>query len=264
MKPTKHFSNLTKLFFIFAISCILLFASSVYGITGKELAKKIDKKKSPEDAKSNTTMLLTNKNGKTQSKTIRSIQKDDNKKQIIWFLSPARDKGVAFLKIEHKNKDDEMCLWLPAFKKIRRIRTSDKSDSFMGSDMSYEDMTTRDIDEYKYKLIKEEKIDSINYYVLKSVPLPKTESTYNYIISWVNKKNLTIVKEKFFDKNDKLYKIKNTKYKEIDGYYTPIKFFMKDVQGEHTTKITITNIELDTGVKDYLFQEKNLKRAPRW
>jgi len=36
------------------------------------------------------------------------------------------------------------------------------------------------------------------------------------------------------------------------------------VQNGHNTKITITNVELDTEVKDYLFQEKNLKRAPRW
>jgi len=243
---------------------ILLFNSTVFSMSGLELAKNIDKKKSPKDVKSNTTMLLTNKNGKTQSKTIRSIQKDDNKKQMIWFLSPARDKGVAFLKIEHKNKDDEMCLWLPAFKKIRRIRSSDKSDNFMGSDMSYEDMTNRNIEEYKYELLKDEKVNKTDCYVLKSIPLPKTESTYNYIISWVNKKDLTIVKEKFYDNNNKLHKIKNVQFKMINGYDTPIEFFMKNVQKNHTTKITISNIEFDTGLKDDLFQEKNLKRSPRW
>ena len=243
---------------------IFVYSTFIFAMSGLELAKKIDNKKKPKDSKSNTTMILTNKNGKQQSKTIRSIQKDDNKKQIIWFLSPARDKGVAFLKIEHKNKDDEMCLWLPAFKKIRRIRSSDKSDNFMGSDMSYEDMTTRDLDEYKYELLREETLNDTDLYVLKNIPLPKAESAYSYIISWINKNNLTIVKEKFFDQNDKLYKIKTVKYEKIDDYDTPTEFFMEDVQNGHNTKITITNVELDTEVKDYLFQEKNLKRAPRW
>ena len=41
---------------------------------------------------------------------------DNNQKQIIWFLEPKDDRGVAFLKIEHDNKDDEMQMWLPAFK----------------------------------------------------------------------------------------------------------------------------------------------------
>ncbi|MEA3296135.1 MAG: hypothetical protein U9Q27_03300, partial [Patescibacteria group bacterium] len=56
---------------------IFLFWSTVFSMSGLELAKQIDEKKSPKDSKSNTTMILTNKNGKTQSKTIRSIQKDD-------------------------------------------------------------------------------------------------------------------------------------------------------------------------------------------
>ena len=35
---------------------------------------------------------------------------DGNKKQLIWFLEPKDDKGVAFLKIEHDNKDDEIII----------------------------------------------------------------------------------------------------------------------------------------------------------
>ncbi|MEA1986042.1 MAG: outer membrane lipoprotein-sorting protein [Candidatus Marinimicrobia bacterium] len=242
---------------------IVIFSVSVFSMTGLELAKKLDEKDKPKDSKSNTTMILTNKNGKTQSKTIRSIQKDDNKKQIIWFLSPARDKGVAFLKLEHKNRDDEMSLWLPAFKKIRKIRTSDKGDSFMGSDMSYEDMTTRDLDEYNYELLDDENLNGTDCFVLKSKAKPKAKSTYKYIISWIDKTKLTIVKEKFYDNNNKLHKVKTVKFKKIDGYETPTEFLVKDVQKNHKTKVKITDIELDTNVKDDLFQEKNLKRAPR-
>ena len=53
---------------------------------------------------------------------------DNNAKQIIWFLEPKDDRGVAFLKIEHNKKDDEMRMWLPAFKKVRRISAKKKGD----------------------------------------------------------------------------------------------------------------------------------------
>ena len=33
-------------------------------------------------------------------------------------MEPKDDRGIAFLKIEHKNRDDEMRMWLPAFKKL--------------------------------------------------------------------------------------------------------------------------------------------------
>ena len=32
-------------------------------------------------------------------------------------LEPRDDRGVSFLKVEHENGEDEMRMWLPAFKK---------------------------------------------------------------------------------------------------------------------------------------------------
>ena len=139
----------------------------LFALTGIELALLVDDRDSPKDMKSNMSMLLTNKNGKTRTSKIRSYSKDENKKQILWFLAPADDKGVAYLKIEHENKNDDMKLWLPNFKKIRRISSKKKSESFMGSDMSYEDMTSRNIDEYTYSILGSEKIDNVDCYILE-------------------------------------------------------------------------------------------------
>ena len=73
---------------------------------------------------------------------------DRNKKQIMWFVEPKDDKGIAFLKLEEFNKDIQMKMWLPAFKKVRRITAKKKGDSFMGSDLSFEDLSTRVLDDY--------------------------------------------------------------------------------------------------------------------
>ena len=129
-----------------------------------------------------------------------AFSKNNSKKQILWFTKPADDKGVAFLKIEHKNKDDEMRLWLPAFKRTRRISSKTKSDSFMGSDMSYEDMTSRNSKEYEYKIIGEEKIDTLDCYILQSIPKKKSE--YSKHITWVTKETILPIKEHSFDNND--------------------------------------------------------------
>ena len=104
----------------------------MFGLTGDELVQKMEDRIIPKDSKVDIVMTLTNKKGKTRKSSLRSTSKDDGAKQIIWFLSPADDKGVSFLKIEHDDKDDEMRIWLPGFKKIRRISASRRSDSFMG------------------------------------------------------------------------------------------------------------------------------------
>ena len=56
---------------------------------------------------------------------IKSV--DKNKKQIIWFLEPRDIRGISFLKINHQDKNDEMRMWLPAFKKVRRISAKKKA-----------------------------------------------------------------------------------------------------------------------------------------
>ena len=115
---------------------LILFSTSIiFGQTGIEIAKMVDERKTPKDMSNVTKMVLKNSKGKTRTNLMVSKSMDGNKKQIIWFLEPKDDKGVAFLKIEHDNKDDEMRMWLPAFKKIRRISSKKKGDAFMGSEL---------------------------------------------------------------------------------------------------------------------------------
>ena len=182
------------------ISIFVLIASFAFSQTGLEIAQKVDEKQNPKDMKADLTMVLTNKKGKTRTSTIRSISKDDSKKQIIWFLAPADDKGVAFLKIEHDNKDDEMRLWLPAFNKVRRISSKQKADSFMGSDMSYEDMTSRELNDYIYTLKGSATIEDIEYFLLESVPNAKLKSEYSKHIAWVSKSDYLVMKEESYDR----------------------------------------------------------------
>ena len=243
--------NSHKLIIVYLFSLLL-------PMTGYDLALSIEQKNKPTDMKSTITMEIKNHKGKIRTSSIKSISKDNNKKQILWFLKPADDKGVAYLKIEHMNKDDEMRLWLPAFKRIRRISSKKKSDSFMGSDMSYEDMTNRNIDEYNYKIIGEEIIEEEDYYILESTPLGKSE--YSKHISWISKKNLNPIKENSYDRNNKHLKSKNFKYKKVGNYFLPTKLHVINMQKQHETFLQWSDIVVDSKVSDNIFQEKNLKR----
>ena len=241
----------------------LLLAGWGFALTGDELARQIDERKIPIDSKVDLLMTLTNKKGKTRSSSIRSITKDDGAKQIIWFLSPADNKGVAFLKIEHNDRDDEMRIWLPSFKKIRRISSKKRSDSFMGSDMSYEDLSSRQLDEYTFTLIGQEVYDSISCHLLESIPKEHIRSGYNRHITWVDPTLLIPLKEESYDKSGIILKEKYFTYKKMDTYQILREIQVTNVQKNHSTHLKFENIELDMGVKDDLFHERHLKRLPK-
>ena len=242
---------------------LLLLSGWCFGLNGYELASQIDNRKTPIDSKMNLEMHLTNKKGKTRSYTLYSVAKDNATKQMIWFIAPPDDKGISFLKIEYDNKDDEMRIWLPAFKKIRRISATKRSDSFMGSDMSYEDLSSRQLNEHTFKIINQEIYDSIPCYLLEAIPNKNILTQYSRHITWVDTTSLLPIKEESFDKNGILLKEKIYNYINIKGYDVLSKIYVKNSQKQHSTAIQFKNIELDTKIKDTFFHERNLKRLPK-
>jgi hypothetical protein len=241
----------------------MLLVGLVFALTGDELAQQMDSRKTPIDSKVDLLMTLTNKKGKTRSSSLRSINKDDGAKQIIWFLAPADDKGVSFLKIEHNDHDDEMRMWLPAFKKIRRISAKKRSDSFMGSDMSFEDLSSRHMNEFQFFLIGQEVYESRTCHLLESKPKENIRTEYSHHVTWVDTTLLIPLKEESYDKSGQLLKEKYFSYTIIKEYHILTKVHVTNIQKNHSTTLNFDNIELDTGVEDDLFHERYLKRLPK-
>ena len=242
---------------------LFVLTSMAFSMTGDELSILMDNRKSPADISSDMNMEITNKKGRKRTLKVKSISKDNSEKQILWFLSPADDKGIAYLKIEHKNKDDEIRLWLPAFKKIRRISAKKKADSFMGSDLSYEDMTSRQIEDYNFTIIKEDNINNQDCYVMKSEPKKGIKSEYSKHLTWVTKNKYLPVKEESYDNENKLLKAKSFKYVNLNSFDLVSEIFVENMQKKTNTLLKLSNLRVNTNVKDNLFQEKNMKRLPR-
>ena len=184
----------------------MLFPILVFSQSGRDIAEMIENRPAPDDLINQTVMILTNSKGKTRTHKMISKSKNGSEKQIIWFIEPKDDRAIAFLKIEHDNKDDEMRMWLPAFKKVRRISSKKKGDSFMGSDLSYEDLSNRELNDHNYKRLDDETWLGRDCYVLQIIPKKELKSSYNRHVSWIDKNEMTNLKEQSFDKKNKLEK----------------------------------------------------------
>ena len=132
----------------------------------------------------------------------------------------------------------------------------------MGSDMSYEDMTSREIAEYNYKIINNETVNDVKCYVLESTP-NGIKSEYSRHVSWISKDNYLALKEESYDKSGNFLKEKAIEYQLIKGFHIMKKLFVKNVQKNHQTVLEFKDIEINTGIEDKLFHEKNLKRIPK-
>ena len=133
----------------------------------------------------------------------------------------------------------------------------------MGSDLSYEDMTSRELEENEFVRLDDDVVDGKECYMLEVMPKPEAKSTYSKHTTWVEKATLLLVKEESYDRKGYLKKTKVFNTGKMGKYNIMTGIFVKDVQKEHSTRVTFDEIQLDTGLREGLFHEKNLKRMPR-
>ena len=246
------------------IITLLFMTAYTFAITGLELAELLESREKPNDIKSINTMTLTNKDGKTKILELVSMSKDDSEKQMIWFLKPKKDKGVAFLKIEHDDDDDFMTMWLPGFSRFKRIKSSQKSDSFMGSDLSFEDLSNRTISDYNYKIIEVDENNNGLFY-LESIP-KEVDSEYSKHITKIQEVEtgiFIVIEESSYDKNNELLKTKIFNFKKIDSYYVMDRLKVENVQKNHSTLLTVNEILLNNNFEDSKFSQRSLKIIPK-
>ena len=241
---------------------LMLFPILVFSQSGRDIAEMIENRPTPNDLINQTVMILSNSKGKTRTHKMISKSKNGSEKQIIWFIEPKDDRGIAFLKIEHDNKDDEMRMWLPAFKKVRRISSKKKSDAFMGSDLTFEDLSNRRLNSNDYKRLEDAKWLGRDCYVLETVPKKESKSNYVRHVSWIDKNHMNILKEQSFNKKNKLEKEKHFSYQTRGKYQLIKKVSVKNLLKKHATEITFSEIVINSGISDKIFNDINLRRLP--
>jgi len=241
----------------------LFIITYIFAMTGLELAELVESREKPKDVRSINTMVLTNKNNKVKILELISMSKDDSEKQMIWILKPSKDKGISFLKIEYEDKDDFMTMWLPGFSRFKRIKSSQKGDSFMGSDLSFEDLTNRTISDYDYKIISEENDETLYY--LESTP-NEINSEYSKHITKIREIEtgiFIVFEENSYDKNGELLKTKIFNFNKIDSYYVMDRLEVKNIQKKHSTLLTVNEISLNNDFDDSKFSQRSLKIIPK-
>ena len=239
-----------------AVLIAMLISPSLFALTGTEIAQTHDDRDKPDTTHMALQMDLIEKGGKVSKRLIEQwgIEEGDLANSIMVFRSPASVKNTRFLQVENEDRDDDKWIYLPAMKKVRRIATSDGSKSFMGSDATYDDMETRDIDRDSHELVREEAFADWNCYVVKGKAIDPDDSQYSYRLTWFDKETFYPVKVEMYDRNEALLKVMTVKdLQNIDGHWTPIDTLIENVQNGHATEMKVLNIEFDKPVNKRMF-----------
>ncbi len=285
MKITKKSTALIMLLGLIGLIGIDIQSISAASLTAFEIIQKVDDRDDGDAFISDMIMVKIDKKKQQRKLELRTYSKDYGKdtKSIIFFLSPADKRNVSFLSWD-KDKDedeDDKWLYLPAGNVKTRISGGKKKDPFMGSDFSYADMESIEINDWNYKFVtkyREKDKKSLNpvvaghdCWIIQATPkkskLKKVlkEIGYTKRVLWVRKDNFMLVKGRIWVKKGKKTKMFFArKINKLQGIWRSDELEMRTYKGkrlEHRTLLLFTKTDYKVTIDDSMFTEQRMMRG---
>lgn len=254
---------------IILVAAFSLLPIKITAQTGKSIMEASKNSVQSDDQQVTFTLDLMNAKGKKRSQECVWTSKTDEADLLysfFRFLAPSDIKGTGFLSIEHPSKEDNLWLFLPALGKSRRISSNEKSDSFMGSDFTYEDLERINLIDFDYELVGEESIDGQQCYKIDCVPnntKTRKDSGYSKRIFYINQSDYQVPKIEFYNKKNQLSKMfLGKKVKKVAGQDVLRTYYMEmiNVKSKHKSILNFSEFKIDSGMNTDFFTVRNLEK----
>jgi hypothetical protein len=246
----------------FVLSATAAFAAD---LTGRQIIDEVSKRHDKPVEYEKQVMTLVSSD---QSKEVRKVERfkmdtDDGSRALMVFQDPAGVKGTALLTWQYDAKDDDQWLFLPAMSnELKRIAKGGKRNYFMGTDYTYEDLSTEKKDNFSYERKADETLDGQDSFVVDVSALEaeaKKETGYKYRRMWIRKDLYFVTRIDYFDRRENLIK-RQTYDKLVDlggGTYRAGLSLVKNLENQHVTAVQVVERSFD---KDKVPDEVFLQR----
>ena len=193
----------------------------------------------------------------------------DEQKTILFFLAPAEVKGTAFLSYTHKGRAADQWLYLPELQRVRQITARTRSESFVGTDLTYHDldllqeMTAWTEDDAASRLRGEETVDGVVSHVIELAP-KRDDIGYKRIVLWLGKDDLVPRRlELYEDGTEPKKRITQGDVRSIGKIPVAHHQVVESPGAGTRTVIETADVQFDPGLEPDLFTQRYLERGGR-
>jgi hypothetical protein len=217
-------------------------------------------------------MELVDRDGGTRTRTTRTFRRDfgDERRSVMFFEDPANVKGTAFLAHDHADRarDDDHWLYLPALRKSRRVASSERGRSFLGTDFSYEEMkkeTRLEPGDFVWSTAGEELVEDRRCVVLDGTAVDEAtarELGYGRVRLRVDAEIwMPRLAEFWSPAGAPLKTIRLLEVREVQGIWTAHRVVASNLETGHRTTLLFRDVDYQSAVPEYLFTEDALRRG---
>lgn len=242
---------------VILVVALLCAASFLTAQTADQIVKSSRDRITATTVSTRSRMVIQAKDGSTTERLLDQYSSDsgDTTRTMIVFQKPASVAGTRFLTIEKDNGTGDRWMFLPALGKVRRIAAAEGSGSFVGTDFSFDDISSanRNLIADTHVLKGEETLGGKACYVIESTP-KDTSYQYSKMIQWIEKDGFLSKKIELYDKKGTLIKqVDILSTKDFQGRITPTETKMSTLADGTSTTIFIDIMKYDDPIPDAVF-----------
>ena len=240
-------------------------------LTGLEIVTRAQEALRVKGVQGVSTLTIIDDKGRERVRKIKMVSKlvDDGEteKRLLRFMEPADVKGTGLLTFDNKSKADDIWLYMPSLRKVRRIVSSEKAKSFLGSEFTYADMAPPSPEDFTFKLLGEEKVNDVLCYKIEWTPKSDDvaeENGFSKRISFSGKDDFVFRKFIDYDLDGELLKeIIVHEIKELDTKNHRFRYMnIEAINKQNGRRSTMVNdkLEFNPDVDDKYFTTQYLER----
>ena len=245
-------------------------------LTASDVMQRNDMLDDGDTAVYDYTIVLIDSRDRQRSRNMRVYRKDygADSKTLSLFDSPADIRGTTYLNFnwDDAERDDDSWLYLPSLQRVKRIASSDTSDSFMGSDFTYADINGFELDWYDYSFVSESvMIDGVDCWLIESVAKPEYKQRaeqatgYAKIHSWIRKDNFLQARAKFWElRGNRIKYYTASEFAQVEGIWTINRLQVvttRNEREEHASVLQVNNVSYNRELDDDMFTTEFMQRG---
>lgn len=199
------------------------------------------------------TMVLRNRRGKAVERELELKQlevPEGGDKLMVVFQTPKAIRGTALLSHGQLTREDDQWLYLPALKRVKKIASRNRSGPFLGSEFSYEDLSSQEVTKYSYRYLREEACGETQCYVIERRPGPVLYSGYLRQVFWLDTEHYRTLKVDYYNRGDRLTKtlIASEFERFANGIWKPRRMQMSNLVTGKSTDLLWRDFEFGVGL----------------
>ncbi len=254
-----------RAFFISAaFVCLVIF---VKANNARDIAEKASNSIEFTSMEMSSTLKISDNKGNVRERQVAVATKrfGDTYKTMIRFLAPADVRGTSMLIYDYEEKGDDMWIYMPSMRKTRRIVSSEKGRSFMGSEFTNADMSKPNFEDFIYSSLGTEVIEGKEFWKIESTCKNESlsdEYGYSRQVAYIEKGTYLTHKVEYYDIHNKLHKVMTISdfRKQSNGVFFAYYMEMNNVQNGRKSVMTVSQFQLGSNLKESDFSTTSLEK----